>query len=340
MLLENLEKTFIVAEIGINHNGSLDRLLKMIDVAKAVGADAVKLQVMTGLDLVSSRLIYNYRDVDGEHKKPLYKVFEDNKVSYNWLKTIYYHAKKIGITCFSTPFSFSAVDFLELIGNPIYKISSGDITHTPLIEYISQTGKPMIISTGKSNLSDIERAISAATSKESKDIAILHCVSNYPTPPEELNLNVIKTLGSKFNLPVGFSDHSEGYFSSVLAVAVGARIIEKHFTLDKNLPGPDHWFSLDPQEFKMLVDNIRDAEVILGDGLKEIGENEKMVYYRASRSIVAKKTIEARTIITEDIVDFKRPGDGLKPYELSQLLGKKTLQKIDADEVITLDKVE
>lgn len=339
MVLSKLEKTFIIAEIGINHNGSLERLLTMIDVAKEAGADAVKLQVMTGPDLVSSKVIYNYRDADGEYSKPLYKIFEDSRVEYEWLEIIYSHAKKKGIICFSTPFSFNAVDQLESVGNPIYKISSGDITHTPLIEYISKTGKPIIISTGKSNITDIERAVKFATSNKTNDLALLHCVSNYPTPPEELNLNVIKTLKNKFGLPIGFSDHSEGHFSSVLAVATGAKIIEKHFTLDKSLPGPDHWFSLDPQELKRLVDNIRDVEVILGDGLKEIGENEKAVYYRASRSIVAKKAIPAGTVLTEELVDFKRPGDGLKPYELDELLGKKTIDKINVDEVISKDKV-
>lgn len=340
MELNKFDRTFIVAELGINHNGSLDTIYEMIEVAKNCDADAVKLQYMTGYDLVRPDLLFAYKENSKIIEKKLAEMFHANRVHRDWLEPIYNFAKTKDIILFSTPFSKDGIEELEKVDNPIYKISSGDITHTPLIEKAAATGKPVIISTGKSEVEDIRRALKAAQNTSNSQISLMHCVSVYPTPPEELNLKVIQTLSKMFNVPVGFSDHSEGYFSSVLAVAMGAKIIEKHFTLDKSLPGPDHWFSLDPAEFTQLVQTIRKAEEMFGNGEKNIGDNEKKVNERASRSIVLNRDAIAGETLKESDLDFKRPGDGLRPYELNRIIGRTLKVSKFKDNLIKYEDLE
>jgi N,N'-diacetyllegionaminate synthase len=337
MNLFNLEKTFIIAEIGINHDGSLEKLKKMISVAKNCGVDAVKLQVMTGYDLVAGNIEYRFGNGEKKFKEDLAELFYSRRVKEEWLEEIYNYSKNIGIICFATPFSERTVDLLEKVDNPIYKISSGDITHIPLIKYIAKIKKPMILSSGKSTLSDVDEAVRAIRGLGNENFALLHCISSYPTPYENLNLRVMNTLETAFQTTVGFSDHSEGFISSVAAVCMGAKIIEKHFTLDKNDYGPDHWFSLDPNELKLLVDNIRLVEKTFGNPIKDIPEIEKSVYYRASRSIVASKKIQSGEIFTLDNLTFKRPGVGLKPKYIDIIIGKKARNDIDIDNPITWD---
>lgn len=341
MELAKLERTFIIAEIGINHNGSKENILKMIDVAADAGANAVKLQVMTGYDLVSPELEFEYKQLNGEKiKTKLADLFYEMRVKKEWLEEIYNHAKKRNIICLATPFSKETIDILETVDNPIYKISSGDITHTPLIEYAAKTDKPIIISTGKSSLSDIDRAVQAAQMCGNDNIALLHCVSVYPTPIEELNLNLINSLSQTFSVPVGFSDHSEGFFTSATAVAMGAKIVEKHFTLDKNMEGPDHWFSLNPEELRQLVAHIRAVEHMAGTSRKAIYNNELKVNERASRSIVANKDLKKGHVLTLADFDYLRPGTGLRPYQSSELIGKKIKKDINKKNVITLSDIE
>lgn len=334
--LNNIDKAMIVAEIGINHNGKKDRLFRMIDAAKMAGADAVKLQVMTGTDLVTRGLPFTYTSQGIEKTKDLSQLFYENRVKMEWLDEIYRYCKDKDIICFATPFSFEVVDALEKVGNPIYKVSSGDISHLPLLSYIAKTGKPIIVSTGKSSLADVERAVDQIRSEGNNQIALLHCVSLYPTPYEELNLKTMNTLKTAFNTQIGFSDHSEGFLSSVVAVALGAKIIEKHFTLDKMDEGPDHWFSLDEEEFETLVKNIRIAESALGTGIKRIYSNERRVNERASRSIVAAKDLKKGQLLTTEDLDYKRPGTGLRPYETPLLLGKILKNDIPKDHHILL----
>lgn len=323
MNLNNLEKTFIIAEIGINHDGSLEKLFKMIDVAKECGADAVKLQIMNGYDLVGQSRPYTFGIGDKKNTEDLAEMFYKRRVKKEWLPEIYSYCEDLGIICMATPFSFESVDMLEKVNNPIYKISSGDITHLPLIDYISKLNKPMIISTGKSYISEIDEAVRTIRRNNNNNFSILHCVTSYPTPYDKLNLNVIKNLQQTFQVTAGFSDHSEGYLSSVAAVCLGAKIIEKHFTLDKNSYGPDHWFSLDPAELKDLVENIRLAEKTFGSPLKEVLDVESVSYTRASRSIVAARQIKAGEVFTMDNLTFKRPGEGIAPKNIEQFLGKK-----------------
>lgn len=334
MKLYDLEKTFIIGEIGINHDGSFEKLMKMIDVAKDSGVDAVKLQVMTGYDLVSSNMTFSYNEKGNKRTVNLAKMFYDRRIKEEWLEKIYNYCEEIGIICFATPFSKSTVDLLESVGNPIYKVSSGDITHLPLIDYIAKKNKPMIVSTGKSTMADIDDAVRTIRNNNNSNFALLHCVSTYPTPYNELNLRIMDTIKSAYQCQTGFSDHSEGYLSSVAAVCMGAKIIEKHFTLDKNASGPDHFFSLDPEELKSLVDSIRLVEKTFGSPVKEVSNHETTVYKRASRSIVASKTINKGDILSSDNLTFKRPGLGIKPKYIDIIQGKKANKRYDEDDAI------
>lgn len=332
MILNNLDRVFIVAELGINHNGCLNKLKKMIEVAKDCGADAVKLQVMDGYDLVAGELAFTYGKGSNKKTVNLAELFYEMRIRKEWLKPIYDYCNKVGIICFATPFSFESVDLLEQVENPIYKISSGDLSHLPLIDYIAKKNKPLIMSTGKSTLSDIDEAVRMVNFNGNDNYALLHCVSVYPTPYDQLNLNTINTLQSTFKCPVGFSDHSEGYISSVAAVCKGAKIVEKHFTLSKSDNGPDHWFSLNPSELKLLVENIRLVELTFGSSEKSVLGIEKEVCVRASRSIVAAQDIPKGSHFTQGNITFKRPGYGIPSkfaYVLVNKISKKNYKKND-----------
>lgn len=339
MDINNLDRTFIIAEIGINHDGSLDKLKKMIDSAKECGADAVKLQIMTGYDLVAGNISFTFGTNQKKSTEDLAELFYKRRIKNEWIPLIYEYCRKVGIICFSTPFSHKTVDLLESVNNPIYKISSGDITHLPLIDYISKKAKPIIMSTGKSTLSDVDEAIRTIKKNGNDNFAILHCVSLYPTPYEELNLRIMNTLSDSFQCTVGFSDHSEGYISSVAAVCMGAKIIEKHFTLNKDDYGPDHWFSLNPTELKLLVENIRLVEKSFGSPNKKVLESENEVYKRASRSIVASRNIKKGEILSNDNLTYKRPGIGIRPKYIDIVCGRKALRDFKADEIIMWEDI-
>jgi sialic acid synthase SpsE len=339
MNLNTLDKAFIIAEIGINHDGSLDKLKAMVDVAKDAGADAVKLQVMTGYDLVAGHVPFTFGKGEQKYSDDLAALFYARRIKDEWLPEIYAYCAKADIICFATPFTNDTVDLLEGVNNPIYKISSGDVTHIPLIEYIAQKGKPIILSTGKSTLAEVDDAVRTIRQNGNDNFALLHCVSFYPTPYEKLNLRVMKTLSEAFHCPVGFSDHSEGYISAVAAVCMGAKIIEKHFTLDKADFGPDHWFSLDPVELKALVENIRLVEKTFGSPVKEVLDIESAVYKRASRSIVAAKEIREGELFSRDNLTFKRPGTGISPKNIDIVCGRKAIKSFKADTVITWDDI-
>lgn len=334
MNITNLERTFIIAEIGINHDGSLQKLLKMIDVAKECGVDAVKLQVMTGYDLVAGNVPYTFGKNDDKTTVDLAQMFYERRVKKEWIPQIYEYCKNKKIICLATPFSEETVDWLEDAGNLIYKISSGDLTHLPLIDYIAQKGKALILSTGKSTLADVDEAVRTIKNSKNSNFALLHCVSSYPTPYDQLNLNVMDTLKNSFLCTVGFSDHSEGYISSVAAVCKGARIIEKHFTLNKEDFGPDHWFSLDPTELKLLVDNIRLVEKTFGTPEKKLASSEEETYLRPKRSIVAADTIYPGEVITREKLTYKRPGIGIKPKYTGLVCGKIAKKQYCKDDLI------
>ncbi len=333
---------FVVAEIGINHNGDIDLAKEMIREAKKAGVDAVKFQIFKAEEFVSDRNeIYEYYSQGKKIRESMYEMFKRHEFSPEEWKEIFKYANNVGIFCFATPQNPSDLELLLSIADPpLLKVGSDDLTNLPLLEYYSKKNKPIMISTGMAYLSEIEDAINTIRDAGNRDIIVLHCVSSYPAKPEELNLLKIKTLKSIFkDVIVGYSDHSIGTTSAVVAVTLGAKVVEKHFTLDKNLPGPDHWFSADVEEFRELVEKIRYIEKALGSGEVKPSEYELEMRKIARRSIVAARDIKAGEIITDELLAFKRPGTGLSPKFIKFIKGKTAKCNIKEGELITFDKV-
>jgi N-acetylneuraminate synthase/N,N'-diacetyllegionaminate synthase len=328
----NNQLIFIIAEAGVNHNGSVELAKELINCALDAGADAVKFQTYNVDKLVVKGISDN-----AESQYDMLKRLELKKDDFRVLSK---YSNEKGIIFLSTPFDEESVDFLAELGVPAYKIGSGDITNLQLLEYIANKGRPMIISTGMSTLNEIQEAVDVVQNSGNKEIILLHCVSNYPVEIQNCNLNAIKTLKENFNLPVGYSDHSEGITASILAVGLGACVIEKHFTTDKNLAGPDHKASLNPRELKDMVAQIRIAEKMLGTKIKIPIESEMDILKIARKSIVAKVNIKKGTKFSHDMLTIKRPGTGLAPKFLSSIIGKTAKTDIVKDEIITADKIQ
>lgn len=320
------QPVFFIAEAGINHDGKLGQALELVERAKEAGADAVKFQTFKADNLCSKR----------SKSYELFKNLELRKS--DWAK-IAEKARNSGIMFFSSPFDEESVDLLDDLGVPAFKVASGDLTHLPLLKYIARKNKPIILSTGMSRLSEVDEALNTIYGEENRDVVLLHCVVNYPTNARDANLKVIKTLEQVFALPAGFSDHSLGTLLSVAAVCLGARVIEKHFTLDRGLPGPDHKLSLDPAEFAAMVSDIRAVEQAFGDGVKVSRESELEAIRSARRSITARMDIPAGTIITPDMLKISRPGTGIEPKFLDLVIGKKAKAQIQEDEALTWNKI-
>ena len=332
---------FVIAEIGVNHNGDLNIAKKLIDIAIVAGADAVKFQTFTADSLATSdapKAAYQLVTTNAEQSQlEMLRQLELSKDAHHILKE-YCDEKRI--TFLSTPFDEDAADFLETLNVPAYKVSSGDLTNSPLIQHLSRKGKPLIVSTGMATLDEVAGAVSAAQESGCRELILLHCVSNYPAPADQINLRAMKTLQDQFLVPVGFSDHTEGIAISLAAVALGASVIEKHFTLDRNLPGPDHRASLEPAELQSLIKNIRSVEVSLGDGRKLPASGEQDTARVARRSIVAATSIKAGTKLQSESIVLKRPGSGLPPSMLQSLLGKRVLIDIPAGTMIKLEMLD
>jgi len=325
---------FIIAEAGVNHNGNPQTAKKMIDCAVNAGADAVKFQSFKVDALVTKdakKAKYQERCTGSNTQYEMLKKLELRDQDFKKLAN---YAADQGIIFLSTPFDKGSVDLLEKVNVPAYKISSGELTNHPLLTYIASKTKPIILSTGMSTLSEIGEALSVIKESGNSKIAILHCTTDYPALFEETNLNAIITLQCAFKRPTGFSDHTPGIIASVAAVALGACIIEKHFTLNKEQPGPDHKASLNPKELTDLVRSIRNIELAMGDGIKEPSANERNLMAMARKSIVAKKNITHGTILDESMVDFKRPGTGLEPKFLSKIVGRRIKMDIKKDEML------
>jgi len=313
--------TFVVAEAGINHNGSLRVAKKMISKAKEVGVDAVKFQTFKAIDLAS---------LDSK----FFRIFKKVELDYADFGELSDYAKSEGIIFFSTPFSEEAVDVLSRLDVPAFKIASGDITHIPLIKYVASKKKPVILSTGMSELNEIRTALQAIKSKGNNNIAIMHSVSAYPTPPLDANLRAITTLQNSFRYPIGYSDNGGGILVPIVAVALGAQIIEKHFTIDKKMHGPDHFFSADPNELSRLVKDIRQIEEMLGDGKKRCQMSELENKVGARRSIIASGSIKKGMQITNKMIAIKRPSRGIQPAHFNKVIGKVSRRNIKANEPI------
>ncbi len=322
-------KVFIIAEAGVNHNGNLDLAYQLIDVAKDAGADAVKFQTFKAEKVVSKladKAEYQKKTTGSD--KPQLEMIKKLELSFDDFIKLKKYCDKKEIIFLSTPFDHQSIDFLyDLVD--IYKIPSGEIINYPYLKYIVAKNKPIIMSTGMANLGEVEEAINTIMAVNSKTkISLLHCTTNYPTPYEEVNLKAMQTLAATFKLPVGYSDHTLGIEVPVAAVAMGAKIIEKHFTLDKNLPGPDHKASLEPDELKEMVKAIRNIEVALGDGIKKSNKSEIEIMKVARKSLIATRDIRAGEIIKESDIAIKRPGTGIQPKFKDIIIGMKTINNV------------
>lgn len=313
------DEVFIVAEIGLNHNGDLDQAKKMVQEVSKTGADAAKFQ------------IYNTGEFLSENSR-YYDDFAAREFTRNEWREIKDVTDENGLVFFSSVFDGDSVELLSELGAPIYKIASGDVTHIPLLRKVSEEEKPTIISTGMAKLGEIEQAIEMF---ERDNIHILHCISDYPAKIEDVNLRTIETLKKSFKVPVGFSDHTHGWAAPLAAVTLGADIIEKHFTLKGNIEGPDHELSLNPGEFKTMVQRIREIKQGLGTGEIKLTESEKESKPDIRRSIKARTKIPQGTIITEDNIKITRPENGIKPKYIDMILGRAIRKEIPADQPIT-----
>ena len=322
-LSRNSSTVFIIAELSANHNGSLETALETVRAAKRAGADCIKLQTYTAdtitIDCRNNDFLIKGTIWDG---KNLYELYQEAYTPWEWHSAIMDEAKKVGLICFSSPFDKTAVDFLETLNVPAYKIASFEITDIPLIEYVASKGKPVIISTGIATEEDIELALEACKSVGNNDIALLKCTSSYPAPIEEANMVMVRDFSERFGVITGLSDHTMGATVPVVATCFGAKIIEKHFILDRSIGGPDASFSMNEQEFADMVKAVREAEKAIGQ--VDYSLTEKQAKARdLSRSLYVVKDIKVGEAITEENVRSIRPGFGMHPKHLRDILGKK-----------------
>lgn len=333
--------TFIIAEAGVNHNGDINIAKQLVDKAVDSGVDAIKFQTFKTEKLVTGYAdMADYQKSNIGHISSQFNMLKKLELSEESFIKIQEYCKYKGIMFLSTPFDFESADFLESIGILAFKISSGDLTNIPLLEHIAKFNKPIILSSGMSNLSEIEEALNAIYKLGNKEVAVLHCTSNYPAELRNVNLNAMNTVKNAFKVVDGYSDHTKGITVPIAAVAMGANIIEKHFTIDKNMQGPDHKASLNPIELKDMVQAIRDVEMSLGNGIKRYNPSEIDTMKAARKSIVASRNIKKGQSITLMDLDFKRPGTGLSPKFYLDIVGKKSNKDIKMDEQITLNIME
>jgi len=331
----------VIAEAGANHNRDLGIARKLIDVAADAGADAVKFQTYSGKTLYSTKTPrFDYLD-GALADKPAHELLEEISLPRDWQPILAAHCRERGVEFLSSPFDREAVEELDALDVGAFKIASFEIVDLPFIRYAAAKRRPLIISTGMASLGEIEDAIGAARAAGCDEIALLQCASLYPAPPQIMNLRAIPALRASFGVPVGLSDHTRGTHIAVAAVAMGACIVEKHFTLDRTMAGPDHPFAAEPEELRDLVAHIRDTEAAFGDGVKRgpSDEESQEMYTKARRSVVAAAAIPAGTVITADMLTVKRPGHGVKPKYLELLVGRVARVDIEDDDVVSWDMV-
>ena len=336
-----MRKTIIIAEAGVNHNGNLDIAKKLIDVAADAQVDYVKFQTFkTELAITKNaqKAAYQKQTTGKEESQfDMIKKLELDKEAH--LELISYCQKK-HITFLSTPFDLDSVDLLYELGIPMYKIPSGEITNYPYLKKIAEKKLPVIMSTGMANIQEISDALNVLLQNglDKEQISILHANTEYPTPMRDVNLKAMQSIANEFGVSVGYSDHTLGIEVPIAAVALGAKVIEKHFTLDRNMKGPDHKASLEPEELKAMVVAIRNIELAMGDGVKKASESEKKNMAVARKSIVAKKHIKKGEVLNENNITVKRPGTGINPMQWLQVIGTKAVKDFEIDELIILDE--
>jgi len=340
-LIGNNHPCFIIAEAGVNHNGHLKMALQLVDAAVAAKADAIKFQTFKAEEVISfaaPKAIYQQRTTDAGESQ--LEMARNLQLSYEQFHEIKAYCDKNGILFLSTPFDNDSADFLDKLGVPAFKISSGEVTNYPFLKHIASKGKSLILSTGMSYLGEVEQALRVIYVADNRKVILLHCVSNYPADPADTNLRAMQTMVTAFGVPVGYSDHTLGIEVALAAVALGACVVEKHFTLDRTLPGPDHGSSLEPNELSALVKGIRTVEVALGHGRKEPTVSEANTAAVARRSLVAACDIPLMTVLTEQHIAIKRPGTGLPPSMREYLVGKKSRTFVPADTPLSLELFE
>lgn len=330
---------YIIAELSANHNGKLETALKIIEEAKRAGADAIKLQTYRPDTITLDSDLSDFQITDGLWKgRTLYELYEWAHTPWEWHKPLFEHARKLGITIFSSPFDTTAVDLLEDLGAPAYKIASFEAVDLPLIEYVARTGKPMIISTGMADAEEIQEAIDAAQGAGCEQLAILQCVSGYPAPAEDYNLRTIPDMIERFGRVTGLSDHTLDNTTAITSVALSASLIEKHFTLDRNGGGPDDSFSLEPAELAALCRDSKTAWQALGkvDYGRKSSEQGNAQF---RRSLYFVKDMKAGDIITEDTIRSVRPGYGLEPKYLNKLIGERVSKSVKKGSPVKMESI-
>ncbi len=330
-------RVLVIAEAGVNHNGSVELAKKLIDVASESGADAVKFQTFKADKLVSKKAQKaEYQKVATDTKESQYEMIKKFELDIDTHKELIEYCNSKNIMFLSTPFDHDSIDMLNSLKLPIFKIPSGEITNLPYLRHIGSLNKKVILSTGMADIGEIEDAldilIEAGTKKD--DITILHANTMYPTPMEDVNLRAMVTIGKTFDIDYGYSDHTLGIEVPISAIALGAKVIEKHFTLDKIMKGPDHKASLEPDELKAMVKAVRNIEVALGSSIKKPSKSEKPNMEVARKSIVASKLIQKGKIFSEDNLTVKRPGNGISPMRWDEIVGSVAQKDYDADELI------
>jgi len=329
---------FIIAEAGVNHNGNPDTALKLVDAAVEAGADAVKFQTFQADKVVSidaPKAEYQLQATDAlESQFEMLRKLELPRDVHNKLQS---YCNERNILFLSTPFDEESVDFLDGLGICLFKVGSGEITNFPLLRHIAGKNKPVVLSTGMSSLVEVGQAVQQFRLIGNEQIVLLHCVSNYPSDPVDTNLNAMATMRAAFKVPVGYSDHTPGIEVAVAAAALGACVIEKHFTLDSSMDGPDHKASLEPEVLKSLVDGIRKVESALGNGIKEPATSEANTRAIARRSLIASHDIQPGQRLTAEDIDIKRPGTGLPPWMRPYLVGLKANEVVPAGTILTME---
>jgi len=328
---------YIIAEAGVNHNGSIEVAKKMVDVAKESGVDAIKFQTFQAEKMVtarSSKAEYQKKGTtEGESQLEMLKKLQLSQEEFIVLRT---YCEQIGIEFLSTPFDLESLAFLDRIGLKRWKIPSGEITNLPYLIKIAETKQPVILSTGMTTMEEVQEAINVLKKNGTVEISLLHCTTEYPTPYNDVNLTAMNTMQREFSMPVGYSDHTMGIEISIAAVAMGASIIEKHFTLDRKTEGPDHKASLEPHELRQMVCTIRNVEKAMGNGIKQPSYSEMKNINIARKSIVASKRILKGELFTEENLTTKRPGDGISPMKWFEVFGTKAVRDFEEDELIEL----
>lgn len=335
------EPVYVVAEAGVNHNASVDLARRLVDAAAAAGADAVKFQTFHA-DRVATvsapKAAYQMRTTGAVETQT--EMLRRLELPPGVHEDLFEYAFRRGVVFLSTPFDQDSVDLLERLQVPAFKIGSGELTNLPFLAYVAAKGRPIILSTGMADLQEVADAVETIRAAGNSRLVLLHCVSNYPADPADANLRAMTAMRGAFDLPVGFSDHMLGPEVALAAAALGAVVIEKHLTLDRALPGPDHAASMEPAEFAELVASIRMVERALGDGVKRPAASEQAMRIATRRSIVAARDLASGTVLTADMLSVKRPGSGILPRHLSELVGRRTTRSLRHDEIIRWEDLD